>query len=87
MTTAVGPNVLRFVAPLIAAALSRRDASRPPLAVMACENAINATDVLRAAVVDSIEDPALLSRAVFANTAVDRIVPGQSGIVGPRRDR
>jgi mannitol-1-phosphate 5-dehydrogenase len=77
VTTAVGPNILRFVAPLIAAALAKRDPSLPPVAVMACENAINATDLLRNSVVDSISDPGLLGRAVFANTAVDRIVPGQ----------
>jgi mannitol-1-phosphate 5-dehydrogenase len=77
VTTAVGPNILRFVAPVIAAALAKRDTSLAPLAVMACENAINATDLLRNSVVDSISDPNLLSRAVFANTAVDRIVPGQ----------
>lgn len=82
VTTAVGANILRFVAPLIATALERRDASRAPLAVMACENAINATDALRASVVDSIEDPALLARGIFANTAVDRIVPGQSETSG-----
>jgi mannitol-1-phosphate 5-dehydrogenase len=28
-------------------------------------------------VMESLEDPAILSRGVFANTAVDRIVPGQ----------
>jgi mannitol-1-phosphate 5-dehydrogenase len=77
VTTAVGPNILKFVAPLIATALSQRDASLPPLAVMACENAINATDLLRNSVVDVMHDPTLLNRAVFANTAVDRIVPGQ----------
>lgn len=77
VTTAVGPNILRFVAPVIAAALSKRDPSLPPLAVMACENAINATDRLRDSVVDSIENPSDLHRAVFANTAVDRIVPRQ----------
>jgi mannitol-1-phosphate 5-dehydrogenase len=77
VTTAVGPTILRFVAPVIAAALAKRDASRTPLAVMACENAINATDLLRNSVVDSIDDPSHLNRAVFANTAVDRIVPGQ----------
>jgi mannitol-1-phosphate 5-dehydrogenase len=82
VTTAVGPNVLRFVAPVISAALARRDPARKPLAVMACENAINATDLLRAACVDAIGDPAHLDRAVFANTAVDRIVPGQSETSG-----
>jgi mannitol-1-phosphate 5-dehydrogenase len=48
---------------------------------MACENAINATDVLaghiRAAVPEA-EWPAVAERAVFANTAVDRIVPAQA---------
>ena len=82
VTTAVGPNILRFVAPVIAAGLAKRDPSRAPLAVMACENAINATDVLRNSVVDSIEDPSDLANAVFANTAVDRIVPGQSETAG-----
>ena len=77
VTTAVGPNILRFVAPLIAAALAKRDPALAPLAVMACENAINATDLLRNSCVDSIDDPTHLNRAVFANTAVDRIVPGQ----------
>jgi mannitol-1-phosphate 5-dehydrogenase len=77
VTTAVGPNILRFVAPLIAEALAERAETYGPLSVMACENAINATDLLR----DEIEkvDPAVLDRAVFANTAVDRIVPAQSG--------
>jgi mannitol-1-phosphate 5-dehydrogenase len=77
VTTAVGPNVLRFVAPLIAEALAQRADAAPPLAVMACENAINATSLLR----DEVEkaDPVVLGRAVFANTAVDRIVPAQSG--------
>lgn len=75
VTTAVGPTVLRFVAPLIAEALGRRHSDRP-LVVMACENAINATDTLRSEIAQHA-DPAALGRAVFANTAVDRIVPGQ----------
>ena len=81
VTTAVGPTVLEFVAPVIAAGLRRRPAGAAPLAVMACENAINATDVLaghvRAAVPED-EWPAVAARAIFANTAVDRIVPAQS---------
>lgn len=77
VTTAVGPNILRFVAPLIAEALAARTDDAPRLAVMACENAINATDLLR----DEVEkaNPDVLGRAVFANTAVDRIVPAQTG--------
>jgi mannitol-1-phosphate 5-dehydrogenase len=79
VTTAVGPTILRFVAPHIVAALALRDPSSPPLQVMACENAINATDLLRDEIVSLAGDAwdALASRAVFANTAVDRIVPGQ----------
>jgi len=82
VTTAVGPNILRFVAPVIAAALAQRDPALPPLAVMACENAINATDLLKGEVVAKLDDDSLLARAVFANTAVDRIVPGQSEDAG-----
>jgi mannitol-1-phosphate 5-dehydrogenase len=46
---------------------------------MACENAINATDVLRDEIRAQAGDAwdGLASRAVFANTAVDRIVPAQ----------
>ncbi|WP_382303772.1 mannitol-1-phosphate 5-dehydrogenase [Herbiconiux sp. UC225_62] len=78
VTTAVGPNILKFVAPVIARGLSERSPERAPLQVMACENAINATDALKAEIVSRLGDgsPAL-DRAVFANTAVDRIVPNQ----------
>ncbi|MET0989339.1 MAG: mannitol-1-phosphate 5-dehydrogenase [Glaciihabitans sp.] len=75
VTTAVGPNILKFVAPVIAAAIAQRDASAPPLIVMACENAINATDLLKAEVLKVLPD---VGNTVFANTAVDRIVPGQA---------
>lgn len=77
VTTAVGPNILRFVAPAIAAGLEARDAGLPALAVMACENAINATDILKAEVLSALGDPSAIAKGVFANTAVDRIVPGQ----------
>ena len=78
-TTAVGPTVLRFIAPHIVAGLALRDPSLPPLQVMACENAIGATDTLRGHMQEVAGDrwDALSTRAVFANTAVDRIVPGQ----------
>jgi mannitol-1-phosphate 5-dehydrogenase len=82
VTTAVGPTVLKFVAPVIAAGLRARAEDAAPLAVMACENAINATNVLRDHIRSSVPDeewPAIEARAVFANTAVDRIVPAQSG--------
>ena len=85
VTTAVGPTVLKFVAPAIAAGLRQRSPGAPRLAVMACENAINATDVLAGHIrsnVPEAEWPAVAARAVFANTAVDRIVPAQSADAG-----
>ncbi|WP_417510726.1 mannitol-1-phosphate 5-dehydrogenase [Microbacterium sp.] len=75
VTCAVGPTVLRFIAPAIAAGLARRSPDLDPLQVMACENAIGATDQLRAEIEKIDADAA--GRAVFANTAVDRIVPAQ----------
>ncbi|MFC6356413.1 mannitol-1-phosphate 5-dehydrogenase [Luethyella okanaganae] len=85
VTTAVGPTLLRFIAPHIVAGLRQRLANAAPLQVMACENAINATDSLRdqmRAIVDANEWKELEKRAVFANTAVDRIVPGQAAKAG-----
>ncbi|WP_169581715.1 MULTISPECIES: mannitol-1-phosphate 5-dehydrogenase [Microbacterium] len=79
VTTAVGPTILKFVAPHIVAGLGHRDPSAPPLQIMACENAINATDLLREEMVAVAGDgwEAVSAYAVFANTAVDRIVPAQ----------
>jgi mannitol-1-phosphate 5-dehydrogenase len=79
VTTAVGPHILKFVAPAIAKGIAARAAGKAPLQVMACENAINATDILREAIVQSWDEAAgpLDQAAVFANTAVDRIVPNQ----------
>jgi mannitol-1-phosphate 5-dehydrogenase len=81
VTTAVGPTVLKFVAPVILAGLRQRPDGAAPLAVMACENAINATDVLVGHIRSQVPEeewPALAAKAVFADTAVDRIVPAQS---------
>ncbi|KRF09212.1 mannitol-1-phosphate 5-dehydrogenase [Arthrobacter sp. Soil782] len=79
VTTAVGPHILKFVAPVIAKGIAARAGGSAPLQVMACENAINATDILREFVVASWNEAGgnLADRAVFANTAVDRIVPNQ----------
>ena len=77
VTTAVGPNVLRFVAPAIAQGILARPVSAGPLAVMACENALGATALLRDEVLTHAAAEEVAVRAVFANTAVDRIVPEQ----------
>ncbi|MGF9650097.1 mannitol-1-phosphate 5-dehydrogenase [Pseudarthrobacter oxydans] len=79
VTTAVGPHILKFVAPVIARGIVARGAELAPLQVMACENAINATDILAKEVASQpgAAAGALDGKAVFANTAVDRIVPNQ----------
>jgi mannitol-1-phosphate 5-dehydrogenase len=86
VTTAVGPRVLPFVAPVIARGIQRRIESGADvadgrrLAVFACENAINATDglkdLVRASLPEALAD-SLDATAAFANTAIDRIVPAQ----------
>lgn len=73
VTCAVGPTIMRFIAPVIRAGLALR--SGGPLTVMACENAIGASDTLREYVLEGAGE--LAAKAVFANTAVDRIIPPQ----------
>lgn len=79
VTCAVGPNILKFIAPVIAKGIDKRTVSKP-LAVIACENAIGATDTLHGFIknnTDSDRVESLSSRAQFANSAIDRIVPNQ----------
>jgi mannitol-1-phosphate 5-dehydrogenase len=75
VTTAVGARILQFIAPVIAAGLAARAADLPPLIVIACENAINGTDILAA----EVRKHDAASNAIFANCAIDRIVPEQHG--------
>ncbi|MBH0082567.1 mannitol-1-phosphate 5-dehydrogenase [Salinibacterium sp. SWN167] len=82
VTTAVGPNILKFVAPLIAQAIKARADDLPPLQVLACENALYATNNLRAEVAVAVDAETLAAKAIFANTAVDRIVPAQDPAAG-----
>ena len=79
VTTAVGAGLLGAIAPILAKGIQARSKFAPLLAVMACENGIDASDTLRAKVAESgIGAGLLATRATFANTGVDRIVPGQS---------
>ena len=82
VTTAVGAHILKFVAPAIAAGIAARPTGSPKLAVMACENAINGTDILKGEVEAAYAGDDLADRALFANTAVDRIVPAQDPNAG-----
>jgi len=84
VTCAVGPNILKFIAPVIAKGLNARTASTPA-AVIACENAINATDKLKEFILAGLTDETkakIDSVARFANSAVDRIVPAQEPNAG-----
>ncbi|EEQ91995.1 hypothetical protein RJZ56_003682 [Blastomyces dermatitidis] len=84
VTCAVGPNILKFIAPPIAKGIDARTGSKP-LAVIACENAIGATDTLHGFVKENTEESrraSLYSRAQFANSAIDRIVPTQDADAG-----
>ena len=86
MTCAVGPNILKFIAPVIAKGIDARKATKP-LAVVACENMIGATDNLAGFIKDPKNTPedrvkTISDRARFANSAIDRIVPGQEPNAG-----
>ncbi|KAL4927611.1 mannitol-1-phosphate 5-dehydrogenase [Aspergillus undulatus] len=76
VTCAVGPRILQFIAPVIAKGLESRE-QESPLTVIACENAINATSTLRGHIENKTSLESLDGRAVFANCAIDRIVPNQ----------
>lgn len=74
ITTSVGPGILEKIAPLIEEGLLKRKANHPAV-VMACENAINASDFLHSFIKNK---ESVAKRAIFLNTAVDRIIPKQS---------
>lgn len=87
VTCSVGPHILKFLAPVIAKGIDARSTDLTPVAVIACENAIGATDTL-AEFIKAPENtnPDRLAdydkRARFANSAIDRIVPAQDPDAG-----
>lgn len=84
VTCAVGPNILKWIAPVIAKGIDARTAP-VPLAVIACENMIGGTDALHGFIKEKTENSRLDSlgeRASFANSAIDRIVPAQAEDAG-----
>lgn len=79
VTCAVGPNILKFIAPVIAMGIDARKKDAP-LSVIACENAIGATDTLRGFIEGKLSESSksgIKNKARFANSAIDRIVPIQ----------
>ena len=81
LTTAIGPNILPRIAPLIARGLAKRvTATDEKLYVIACENQIGATDILKQHILDNLDEDTknqLEGKVYFFNSAVDRIVPIQ----------
>jgi mannitol-1-phosphate 5-dehydrogenase len=82
ITTAVGPNILEKIAPVIAKGLKeRREANAGPLNVIACENMVDQTLTLGKYVQSHLSDEenAWLAKNIgFANCSVDRIIPAPS---------
>lgn len=82
LTTAIGPNILPHIAPLIAKGLVERvKNNEEKLYVIACENQISATDLLRGYIFEHLDDETkekLEGKVFFFNSAVDRIVPLQN---------
>ncbi|MGG3943539.1 mannitol-1-phosphate 5-dehydrogenase [Peribacillus psychrosaccharolyticus] len=82
LTTAIGPNILPHIAPLIAKGIAERvKASDEKIYIIACENQISSTDILKNFILDYLEEEtktAMQDKVFFFNSAVDRIVPIQN---------
>ena len=81
VTTAIGPNILKFIAPNIAKGLVKRVAvNKTPLNIIACENMVGGSTVLKNFVYENLPDdikPEVQKLIGFPDAAVDRIVPLQ----------
>lgn len=83
VTTAIGPNILPYIAELIAKGIQARQAAKiiAPLDFIACENMIGGSAFLKSKVSDYLteENEAYVAAYIgFPNAAVDRIVPAQT---------
>lgn len=83
ITTAIGPNALKFIASNIAQGLTKRLAkNKKPLNIIACENMFGSSTALKNFVYAKLSDDikSELDKFVgFPDAAVDRIVPNQIG--------
>ncbi|MTB64033.1 mannitol-1-phosphate 5-dehydrogenase [Streptococcus sp. zg-86] len=83
VTTAIGPNILPFIAGLVAQGIEARKnaGNTQPLDVLACENMIGGSSFLYEEVKKHLSESGLAfaeEHIGFPNAAVDRIVPAQS---------
>jgi len=83
ITTAIGPNILPFIAELIAKGIEARKAAgnNTPIDVLACENMIGGSQYLYQEVKKYLSADGLIfaeQYVGFPNAAVDRIVPAQT---------
>lgn len=83
VTTAIGPNILPFIAELVAKGIEARRSSgnQQPLDILACENMIGGSQFLYQEVQKYLSPEGLeftKEYIGFPNAAVDRIVPAQS---------
>ncbi|MEH7304927.1 mannitol-1-phosphate 5-dehydrogenase [Neobacillus drentensis] len=81
VTTAIGPNILPFIANLVADGLRKRlERTDKPLNIIACENMIGGTSFLKEKIYETLsaeEKSQFDERFGFPDSAVDRIVPNQ----------
>jgi mannitol-1-phosphate 5-dehydrogenase len=83
VTTAIGPNILPYIAQLAAKGIQarRQCLSENPLDFIACENMIGGSEFFFSKIKEYLtsEDLAYVEKYIgFPNAAVDRIVPNQS---------
>lgn len=83
ITTAVGPNIVPIIARSLVPGIRERlkGDSKRPFSIIACENAVGATAILKKALFEELteEERAAAEELIgFPNSAVDRIVPLQN---------
>lgn len=83
ITTAVGPAIVPIIARTLTDGIRNRlsQENPRPLNIIACENAIGATDLLKEALFQTLSDEEKQKADAtigFPNSAVDRIVPAQT---------
>ena len=82
VTTAIGPNILPLIAGLVAEGLrNRAEQSDRPLNIIACENMIGGSTLLKEKVYEKLTKAEIAQFDAlfgFPDSAVDRIVPNQT---------